>query len=267
MKTSIVIPTHNRASLFRHSLRCYAAQTEKDFEIILLDDGSTDDMQKVCREFAPSLGLEVKHFWFGGRQQWRDGCCQINYGIRAAVGDFIITTSPEVMPGRFAIQRMLENRDRNGGNNSECWFSAKTYLLSPNHTDLIHESNYAEIGAPEAARLLPDFYKAPSAEFNGCKDYFPCVMDKEPNFGASFFIGMTRKGWRVVGGQPEIAVWGSPDTSFLNERNRRGIRVVTTQEMDGYCVHQNHDRTDAPPRDMQKCFQNEIKGPWDFIRW
>ena len=43
-KVSVVIATHNRAHLFARSLKCYAGQTFKDFEILLLDDSSDDDL-------------------------------------------------------------------------------------------------------------------------------------------------------------------------------------------------------------------------------
>ena len=49
---SIITPTYNRAHLLH---RCYASlldQTEKDFEWIIVDDGSTDDTEVVAKQFA-----------------------------------------------------------------------------------------------------------------------------------------------------------------------------------------------------------------------
>lgn len=269
-KVSVVIPTHNRAHLFRRSLVCYSQQQFKDFEILLLDDDSTDDMQDCCRNLAASLGLDLKHLWFKKPPQkgFRDGACQINYGIRAAIGKLIITTSPEVMPGKTTIAEMVAHFDRAGWNITD-WVSARCYLLSEQHQSLIDTVNWRDAGAPEAVRMLPGFYKAPSAEYTGAAVFENDSIDKLPLFGASIFCGMSRYGWKAIGGFPESEIWGSPDPSFLTERNRLGIKSWTLGMPSSTCVHQFHD---APgdihsPRNMDVCLANCITGPWNFIQW
>jgi len=51
-KVSIVIPTYNRKKLVSRALRSILKQTFSDFEIILIDDGSTDGSKEVLQEFA-----------------------------------------------------------------------------------------------------------------------------------------------------------------------------------------------------------------------
>ncbi|MDP7557696.1 MAG: glycosyltransferase family A protein [Nitrospinaceae bacterium] len=48
---SIVVPTHNRAERLGETLRSVFNQTCQDFELIVVDDGSTDDTQKVVNSF------------------------------------------------------------------------------------------------------------------------------------------------------------------------------------------------------------------------
>jgi glycosyltransferase involved in cell wall biosynthesis len=48
---SIVIPTHNRANLVRRALESVIAQTFQDYEIIVVDDASTDDTLALVRSF------------------------------------------------------------------------------------------------------------------------------------------------------------------------------------------------------------------------
>ena len=57
---SVIIPTHNRASLLRGSLESLCEQTlpEQDFEVIVVDDGSTDDTRDVCQSFANRVQLQ-----------------------------------------------------------------------------------------------------------------------------------------------------------------------------------------------------------------
>jgi len=52
---SVVIPTHNRASLLRECLESVAAQTYRPLEIIIADDGSTDDTESVVASFREQI--------------------------------------------------------------------------------------------------------------------------------------------------------------------------------------------------------------------
>jgi glycosyltransferase involved in cell wall biosynthesis len=57
-KVSIVIPAYNAASFIGKTLETVAAQTFKDFEVIVVDDGSKDDTAKVVEWFLKDRGLQ-----------------------------------------------------------------------------------------------------------------------------------------------------------------------------------------------------------------
>jgi glycosyltransferase involved in cell wall biosynthesis len=46
-RVSVIVPTHNRAHLLNRTLRSILAQDLRDLEVIVVDDGSTDDMRRV----------------------------------------------------------------------------------------------------------------------------------------------------------------------------------------------------------------------------
>jgi cellulose synthase/poly-beta-1,6-N-acetylglucosamine synthase-like glycosyltransferase len=52
---SVVIPTHNRAGVVMRAVDCVLAQTHWELEVVVVDDGSTDNTQAVV---APSMTPE-----------------------------------------------------------------------------------------------------------------------------------------------------------------------------------------------------------------
>ncbi len=58
---SIIIPTYNRARLLRQALSSVTSQTFRDFQIIVVDDGSTDDTAAVCESMPDVRLVHLKH--------------------------------------------------------------------------------------------------------------------------------------------------------------------------------------------------------------
>ncbi|MFH1418962.1 MAG: glycosyltransferase [Planctomycetota bacterium] len=78
---SVIIPTHNRAALLREALDSVAEQTWRDYETIVVDDGSTED---IARDIAdhPARPMVV-------RQQHSGPAAARNRGLREAQADTI----------------------------------------------------------------------------------------------------------------------------------------------------------------------------------
>lgn len=62
MKISIIIPVYNVEKYLRECLDSILAQSYKDFEIILVDDGSTDSSGNICDEYSMKYeNIKVLH--------------------------------------------------------------------------------------------------------------------------------------------------------------------------------------------------------------
>jgi glycosyltransferase involved in cell wall biosynthesis len=81
---SVVIPTYNRAELLRRALRSLAAQTYKNFEVIVCDDGSTDATKQVCASFSGDLA--ITYIW---EENWGGPARPRNNGLKVARGLYI----------------------------------------------------------------------------------------------------------------------------------------------------------------------------------
>lgn len=81
---SVIIPTYNRADKLRRALASLVEQSCRDFEVLVCDDGSTDDTAVVVAEFSGTL--PVSHLW---EPNWGGPARPRNRGIQAAVGQWV----------------------------------------------------------------------------------------------------------------------------------------------------------------------------------
>ena len=81
---SVVVPTYNRAYCLRRTLDSALAQSHRSLEILVVDDGSTDETGSMVRELCGS-DQRVKYV----RQENRGVSAARNRGMSLAQGDYI----------------------------------------------------------------------------------------------------------------------------------------------------------------------------------
>lgn len=85
VKFSIVVPVYNVEKYLCKCIDSILKQTYKNFELILVDDGSLDDSSKICDDYAKKdTRISVYHKKNGGLSDAR------NYGIKLCHGDYLI---------------------------------------------------------------------------------------------------------------------------------------------------------------------------------
>jgi glycosyltransferase involved in cell wall biosynthesis len=85
---SVIVSTYERADALDASLRALAQQTDRNFEIVVADDGSEPDTARVVESWARRLPVAVKHVWHE-HKGFRGGEIR-NRGIRASSGSYCI---------------------------------------------------------------------------------------------------------------------------------------------------------------------------------
>ena len=80
---SAIIPVYNKAPFLKRCLDSLVRQSDQSAQIILVDDGSTDDSGKICDRYADKYGWKVYHTKNKGVGAAR------NFGISKAKGDYI----------------------------------------------------------------------------------------------------------------------------------------------------------------------------------
>ena len=104
MKYSIIVPVYNRPDEIGELLESLCSQTETDFEVIVVEDGSQIPCKDVCEKFASILDLHYYNKGNSGPGMSR------NYGAERSAGDYIIVLDSDVvLPDGYlaAINREL----------------------------------------------------------------------------------------------------------------------------------------------------------------
>ena len=105
---SVIIPSYNCKSTLKKTVDSILKCGLRQFEILLVDDGSTDETLQVCRELAAqSPIITYTHQQNQGVSEAR------NQGLRAATGDYIwfFDSDDFVDPGSLAhVVQILDDR-------------------------------------------------------------------------------------------------------------------------------------------------------------
>ena len=91
MKYSIIVPVYNRPDEVDELLGSLAEQTEKDFEVIIVEDGSSVTCEKVCNGYKATLDIHYFMKENSGPGQSR------NYGVARAKGEYVIILDSDVV--------------------------------------------------------------------------------------------------------------------------------------------------------------------------
>jgi glycosyltransferase involved in cell wall biosynthesis len=108
-RVSVVIPTYNRAHLLGQTIESALAQTFADFEVIVVDDGSTDTTMEVLDRYSKRIRILQQENQKGG------GALARNAGIRNATGEFIafLDSDDLWLPTKLEHQIAVLNMDSN----------------------------------------------------------------------------------------------------------------------------------------------------------
>lgn len=98
MRFSIIIPVYNSENFLHKCLDSIVLQNYSDYELILVDDGSTDNSQNICRAYAEKYGNIRLVF-----QENAGPSAARNHGISLAAGEYIafVDSDDWVQPNYF----------------------------------------------------------------------------------------------------------------------------------------------------------------------
>ena len=102
---SAIVPTFNRSELVLDALESLVRQTHRQVQIVVVDDGSTDDTQAVLHRWSarhPDFQIDIIH------QENRGVAAARNAGLRIAEGEFIYFLDSDDLAHPFALAELVE---------------------------------------------------------------------------------------------------------------------------------------------------------------
>ena len=104
MNISVVIPVYNVEDYLHYAIDSLVNQTHKNFEVLLINDGSTDNSGKLCDKYAQEYDwIRVFHKENGGLSDAR------NYGVLKATNEWIFFLDPDdyIEPFTFELLTLI----------------------------------------------------------------------------------------------------------------------------------------------------------------
>jgi glycosyltransferase involved in cell wall biosynthesis len=123
---SIIISTYNRPDALGLVLLALAEQDAKNFEVIVADDGSTDETKQVIESVAAKVAYNIGHVWHP-HNDFRAAMIR-NKSVAVAQGDYLIFLDGDSIPLTSFVRRHQDLAENN------CFVVGNRVLLSASFT-------------------------------------------------------------------------------------------------------------------------------------
>lgn len=104
IKVTVFTPTYNRGYIIKNLYKSLLNQTYKDFEWLIVNDGSSDETDKLIRTWIEDAMLQIKYI---NLKKNRGIANAMNIGIQEAVGDLFFKVDSDDMIIPEAIEKII----------------------------------------------------------------------------------------------------------------------------------------------------------------
>lgn len=237
MKASVIISTYNSEAWLEKVLWGYSCQAEKDFELIIADDGSTALTTELIKRMSPLMGIPVNHVWHED-----DGFRKteiLNKAIVASKSEYLIFSDGDCIPRNDFVQQHLKLR-RKGR------FLSGGYFKLP--MPLSQAISKSEILSQECFMLSWLRTRGLQKRFRNTKLIAKGLGAKLLNFITTTkpsWNGHNASGWKsdilAVNGFNQDMVYGGEDREFGERLTRYGVNGLQVR-YSAVCLHLEHEQ-------------------------
>lgn len=236
-KASVIFTTYNQPEWLRKVLWGYECQTEKDFEIVIADDGSGKETKKVIDEFQSNSQLKINHVWHPDEGYQK--CPILNKAIIASNTEYLIFTDGDCIPREDFIEVHLKNAEPG------LFLSGGTVRLPMALSTQLTREDITSQQAFSLKWLYHNGLKRTNKSLKLVKKkWFTKTMNKLTPTNASW-NGHNASGWRkdifAINGFNEEMLYGGQDREFGERLFNYGIKSKQIR-YSAVCLHLEHGR-------------------------
>lgn len=245
--SSVIISTYNQPTWLEKVLCGYEQQTNRDFEIVIADDGSSSETINVIDLFKERKNLKIIHVW--QKDEGFQKTKILNKAIIASNSDYLIFTDGDCIPRKDFVEKHIKLRTRG------CFLSGGYFKLSEHISNLISKEDISSQACFSKDWLID----------NGLKKSFK--LNKLTSTGAkedllnrftttkATFDGMNASCWKkdiiAVNGFDERMHYGGEDRELGERLINLGIKPLQIR-YSAICLHLHHSRTYKNNGDLAK---------------
>lgn len=210
-KASVCVAVWNTAHLFKRTLYTLAQQTFKDFELIVIDDFSEDDVPAALEPYLDKLN--IRYVRLTHSLGMRGNTVSFNTAFDMAEGEYLVENTPEIMWYPDTLRDLIDAIEELGP--EKAWVSVRTYNLTPEDQLVIDTVDWKS--DVRLLETLPNFQDA-WTQNNTKQEFFgthqTCIIRRE-----DWFTYMKRF--------PYFLGYGSDDPWYAGQRGRQGFKSAT----------------------------------------
>ncbi|HID37974.1 MAG TPA: glycosyltransferase [Calditrichaeota bacterium] len=221
VKISLIMAVYNRADILLKALMSIQAQSVKPYEVILSDDGSSEDIAAVIGQYKDRYDFRIRHVYQPDKG-FRLAKAR-NNAIRHAEGDYLVFWDQDVLATRHYLKTFTDH------------FKENEFLIPPDPVRLTKEQSnrvtdkmietcdYSSVVTRQQLRELRKrvykdwYYQFETRFFKRKNGYKPKVRGG--------ILGISKKAVLLVDGYDETYQgWGAEDDDLGRRLYRAGIR-------------------------------------------
>ena len=234
-KASVILATYEWPEALGLVLSALHTQSEKNFEVLIADDGSSPSTKSLIEEYQKKLGFPLQHFWQENKGFRKSRI--LNQAIQAAQGDCLIFLDGDCVPHREFIRQhiLLQEKGRYVAGRRVDLSEEFTKILTPQAIEqgILNGRRFADL-----FRLWMD-----SLRKNGSKPFHRAYMVKNPllrrAFGMESVVDLkgcnfscSRQDMLAIDGFDEsYEGYGREDTDVELRLQNLGLRIKSAKNL------------------------------------
>ncbi len=245
-KLTVLFSTYNEPKWLEWTLWGYATQTIRDFEVMVVDDGSRDETRAVIERLRPQMPYRLRHFW--QPDEGYQKCKGMNRAILLSESDYLVFSDGDCIPRADFLDWHLRLREPGR-------YLTGGYCKLP--LDLSHKITQEDIVSGRAtnyAWLAANGLERHTLKLRVQRDWQRRWLDRFTTVKPRLH-GHNASAWKAdvvkVNGWDERMQYGGQDLELGERLNNLGIRGKTIR-YSAICVHLEHGRGYRKPGMKEK---------------